>query len=493
MKTLSFKSALAVLLCLLWTSAAYASPGGDADNNGVVDIDDVNLIINVILGHTSRESHPSADINANGTVDIDDLNIVIDLMVSRGTLVGRKVGMGEGNDSISMQRLLDYGLEVFDIVLVDGEWPTTEYVTPPPGAWGRTTANPTKVPGRMRILLRDSVLYDSGEYVDDESGMTLRIRGNVSAWQDKKPYKIKLQKKADLLRRDSINGQDKDWLLVYDETLHYMLGFELGRLLGMRWTPGYRYVNVVVNNQYEGIYMLLESVKRNTKCRLDVSKQGYIFEHDQYWWNEPLWLPSTCRYPYRYTFKYPDPEDFTAADSVYMTDLTRRMELSYTSDNYPEVIDVASFARFCLAHDIMGTSHYGANRYYIKYDKSDSTLVEMPVMWDFDHANGKLTGWSLTHTTFFYQLFDNPNKAFVEEFAKQWNQVHPILYDHIKNLFEQERLAHGYGISMSLYLDNIRWNTHNAAYDSFTSRPEWVKNRSVWLDAEINKLTASEP
>lgn len=46
---------------------------------------------------------------------------------------------------------------------------------------------------------------------------------------------------------------------------------------------------------------------------------------------------------------------------------------------------------------------------------------------------------------------------------------------------------------MSLYLDNIRWNTHNAVYDSFASRPEWVKNRSVWLDAEINKLIALEP
>ncbi len=46
---------------------------------------------------------------------------------------------------------------------------------------------------------------------------------------------------------------------------------------------------------------------------------------------------------------------------------------------------------------------------------------------------------------------------------------------------------------MSLYLDNIRWNTHHPIYDSFANRPEWIKNRYVWLDSEINKLVGSEP
>ena len=402
---------------------------------------------------------------------------------------GRKVSLGEGRDSVYMQRILNYGLEVLDIELNDAEWPTTEYVSPPPGAWGRTIANPTKVPGRMRILLRDSLLYDTGEYIDSVSGMTLRIRGNTSAYQPKKPYKIKLQKKADLLRRDSIDGRDKDWVLVYDETLHYLLGFELSRLLGMTWIPGYRYVNVVINNQYEGVYMLLESVKRNTSCRLNVTKQGYIFEHDQYWWNEPLWLPSTCIYPYKYTFKYPDVEDFTAADSVYMTELTQRMDLSYTNDDYPEVIDVPSFARFCLIHDIMSTQHYGANRYYIKYDKSDSTLVEMPLVWDFDRADGDSIGWSLTHKAFFYQLFQNTNRTFVEEFANQWNRVQPILYNHIDSVFNNAFNTYGSALISSMYLDNRRWNKNHSVSNSFVNRPNWIKKRMPWLDIEIRKLT----
>ncbi|MBR6283351.1 MAG: CotH kinase family protein [Muribaculaceae bacterium] len=480
---------MAAALCWAVAFTGRAALRGDANGNGTVDIDDVNLIINIMLNHASQETYPLADIDGNKTIDIDDMNIIINEILGVGHPRGRMVGMGEGKDSVQMQRILNYGLEVLDIQLNDGEWPTTDSVTPPPGAWGRTIANPTKVPGRMRILLRDSVLYDTGEYIDSESGMTLRIRGNTSAWHPKKPYKIKLQKKADLLHRDSIDGRDKDWLLLYDEKLYYMLGFEVGRMVGMTWTPGYRYVNVVVNNQYEGMYLLIESVKRNTDCRLDVTKQGYIFEHDQYWWNEPLWLPSMCPYPYKFTFKYPDPDVFTEADSVYMTDLTHRMELSYyTHDNYPEVIDVPSFARFCLVHDIMGTSHYGANRYYIKRDKSDTTLVEMPLVWDFDREDGDSAAWSLTHRAFFYHFFQNSNRTFVEEYAKQWNQVRPIPYSHIDSLFTSERKTNGYAISMSTYLDNTRWNTHHPTYNSFTNRPAWIKRRIPWLDAEIQKL-----
>ena len=51
---------------------------GDVTGDGVVDIDDVNAIINVILGrHQAATIQARADLNGDGTVDVDDLNIVI--------------------------------------------------------------------------------------------------------------------------------------------------------------------------------------------------------------------------------------------------------------------------------------------------------------------------------------------------------------------------------------------------------------------------------
>ncbi len=58
-------------------------PRGDADGNGVVDIDDINIIINIMVGKAKTDDHPKADADGNGVVDIDDLNIAINVIVRK--------------------------------------------------------------------------------------------------------------------------------------------------------------------------------------------------------------------------------------------------------------------------------------------------------------------------------------------------------------------------------------------------------------------------
>lgn len=50
----------------------------DVDDNGVVDIADVNIIVNVALG---MATHPRADINGSGQVDVSDINMAINAML----------------------------------------------------------------------------------------------------------------------------------------------------------------------------------------------------------------------------------------------------------------------------------------------------------------------------------------------------------------------------------------------------------------------------
>ena len=104
----------------------------------------------------------------------------------------------------TLSELIGYNLPVLWIETVDGVEPTCERVYAPAGSWG-STVNSEKTPGRLimysRIEGKDSVLYDSGDYEKDVSGMTIKVRGNSSAVNDKKPYKVKLQKKFDLLMR----------------------------------------------------------------------------------------------------------------------------------------------------------------------------------------------------------------------------------------------------------------------------------------------------
>lgn len=54
---------------------------GDVDGNGVVDINDLNIILNVILGTANKSTYPAANVNGDGVVDITDANEVINIIL----------------------------------------------------------------------------------------------------------------------------------------------------------------------------------------------------------------------------------------------------------------------------------------------------------------------------------------------------------------------------------------------------------------------------
>lgn len=66
----------------LYELAAFAPPlTGDVSGDGVVDISDVNIIINIMLGKIGMID--TADINNDGSVDISDVNAVINIMLGK--------------------------------------------------------------------------------------------------------------------------------------------------------------------------------------------------------------------------------------------------------------------------------------------------------------------------------------------------------------------------------------------------------------------------
>ncbi len=56
---------------------------GDVDGSGIVDVDDVNAVINIILEKEPASKYPgNADIDGNGIVDVDDVNDVINIILA---------------------------------------------------------------------------------------------------------------------------------------------------------------------------------------------------------------------------------------------------------------------------------------------------------------------------------------------------------------------------------------------------------------------------
>ncbi|MBQ0116053.1 MAG: C10 family peptidase [Bacteroidales bacterium] len=63
-----------------YTMVEETVPSGDVNNDGKVDIVDVNMVINMILGFTGKT--PSADVNGDSKVDIVDVNLIINKILS---------------------------------------------------------------------------------------------------------------------------------------------------------------------------------------------------------------------------------------------------------------------------------------------------------------------------------------------------------------------------------------------------------------------------
>lgn len=396
----------------------------------------------------------------------------------------------------TLNEIIALGLPVMYVETVDNEEPTCEYVSAPAGCMGATIRNATKVPGRLIVYQRieglDSVLYDSGEYEKDVTGMTIKLRGNTSAYEPKKPYKIKLEKKFDLLfgGNDSIY-KDKEWLLLKDDYLTTIAGFKVNELVGMVWTPRHHFVNVIINDTYRGAYLLCESVKRNPDCRLNVDKNsGFIFECDPYWWNEDVYVTSEKNPSYNYTFKYPDSDDILPEQLTYMQSLVKAYEASLKKTNYPDLIDVRSFAAWCLVHDLCGTKDSGgANRYYTKYDTTAVTKIVMPLAWDFDMAERTYSAWSKSHTSHMTNLFNNTNRTYVGEFVDLWYNIRESFVVNITGYLSRfGQSQEGAALSASLPLNNLVYGSNVTVNNNVQGRVGWFVSRYSWLNNSIMAL-----
>ena len=149
---------------------------------------------------------------------------------------------------ISVSLVRAQTLPVLSITTDGGEEPACDFVFAPEGQFGISITNNQKVPGRAVLTENGNTLYDSGEYQKDSTGMTIRIRGNTSAYySSKKPYKIKLEKKNDMLGRNDSCYYDKNWMLIDSggDELNTMIGLKVNEIMGLGgWTPAYKFVNL---------------------------------------------------------------------------------------------------------------------------------------------------------------------------------------------------------------------------------------------------------
>ena len=229
----------------------------------------------------------------------------------------------------------------------------------------------------------------------------IRGRGNASWLLDgPKPYKIKFDKKQSFFDRT----KNKHWALLpvsFNEMLNNFIGLELGKRLGMPFLPQRFMVDVVLNGQFVGMYMLTETI-RIDEGRVEIFEQEDLNE-------DPTlipygWLVEIDNYydPYQISVIVPDgsgrimrithhaPEEVSTPQKQWLTSQFRAiLDAVHNPDNldrkWEEYFDINAFTRHYLVQEIMNNWDAYIGSCYLYKDMDEQW--HFGPLWDL--------GWSL--------------------------------------------------------------------------------------------------
>lgn len=145
---------------------------------------------------------------------------------------------------------------------------------------------------------------------------------------------------------------------------------------------------------------------------------------------------------------------------------------------------------WCLGHDIVGTKDAGgANRYYTKYDNSDTSIIFMPLLWDFDMAERTTNAWSQCHTVHFPKLFNNNNRTFVDEYVWHWRNVGDSLYSNMLSFLNGFYSSpEGQAMDASVAMEEMLQGWSFSLAIVVSDRLQWYQKRAKWLKTKIDAL-----
>ncbi len=233
-----------------------------------------------------------------------------------------------------------------------------------------------------------AIISDNGTKLLYQPG-GIRERGNTSRAFPKKPYRIKFEKKQNVL---DAPVKAKKWTLINnygDKTLmRNLLAFDLSRRMGMPYTPYGAAVDVLLNGEYKGCYQLCDQIEVNPG-RVEITEMtpednsgealtgGYFIEVDAYANDETSKFTSIMGNPV--TIKSPDEDKITNEQHEYIQQYFNMMEKDWKT-----YLDLNTFLRHFLVGELSGNSDTYWSTYMYK-DRGEDIIHTGPV-WDFDLA-----------------------------------------------------------------------------------------------------------
>lgn len=341
------------------------------------------------------------------------------------------------------------------------------------------------VSGTMENIYKDKDYKESSEMelIDSDgeleySGMLnyIKGRGNSTWLRDKRPFNIQLSKDTDLLHM----GKAKNYALIanfIDKTnLRNKIIYDLAEEVNLEYSPDSEYVDLYLNGDYAGIYLLSEKLEIEEN-RIDISSNDenditgpYLFEKDLLdRYNEENYGFITNR---NIPIVIKSSNYISNTQINYAKDLWQNMEdaIYNQDDNLSNYIDLDSWVRKYLIEEIFG--NFDANNtsmYFYKKPDSESKLIYAGPVWDYDGAVGNVVNYNKSKEyivnlegTYWNALMKN-NK-FKEEVIKQYNK---IFLPEIEKILNNEIDTISQEIYNSTQMDIIRWKAHPISETDF--------------------------
>lgn len=270
-----------------------------------------------------------------------------------------------------------------------------------------------QVPAKTAEFTNTDVIsiYQDGLAVLDGKACGFRLRGNSTSNFPKKPFAIKLDKKAEVLGMP----KHKRWCLLANwidrSLMRNGVAFDIARRIqdafsgeeaGLAWNPSGKNVELVMNGVHLGNYFLCEQIKIDEN-RLAIQDGfedvladhtekgtaapttdncGYLLEFDDNYDETNRFLTSHCNLPCMSKDVITD-----AAIWSYVQDWVQDIEDNLWGGNYAgayEKLDINSVADYWIVQELTMNNEYRHPKSVYMYKNGAGKLCAGPV-WDYDY------------------------------------------------------------------------------------------------------------
>lgn len=406
---------------------------------------------------------------------------------------------------------------------------------------GNVIQNDPKVMADMKIRFNGQGIrnYMTDAPNDYNGKIGIEHRGNYSLSLPQKPYTFETWDVNGNAIDSSLLGMpaESDWVLLanYNDKsfARNILPFHIFDSMG-NYATRMRLVDVVLNGEYQGIYLLGEKIKRDNN-RVDVNKLepqeisgidltgGYILKID-YWDNDNSWQLSHSPIGFpgldiHMVYVYPKPDEIVLQQKTYIQNFIDDYENALYGSNfahpglgYRAYIDVPSFIDYFIVNEVCRNGDgFKKSRFFSKdQDKSDGTVKKLKAgpVWDFDWAEKDMWGGSEDGSQFIYGACDQDVDApgwyirLLEDtlFANELR----CRYDDLRRSILKESYINGKIDSVAQAVNESQaWHYQTWGHlGSATGTPEvqapsqtyaeevqrlkdWFQRRLTWLDANM--------